>query len=95
MPTFVIVGGSHDGERIDLDAVFPRVSLRKKIPDRLLSSPNAGISFREGGGAAEEYKPHDWIIGNGSSKRAVYALAGMSRSEVMERLLDGYRKPNK
>jgi hypothetical protein len=41
----------------------------------------------------EHYTPHDWCVDNGRAIKTLYALAGMSDMEVMEMLLDGYRKP--
>jgi len=92
MQTYVIVGGSHDGERIEQEAVRPRLSLCEKRRDKLSAGINEGRHFKEGY-KMEHYTPHDWCVDNGRAIKTLYALAGMSDMEVMEMLLDGYRKP--
>ena len=90
MPTFIIVGGSHDGDRIDLPKTESLLRLAKRIPKRLLDRAEAS-HYRMESLPVEEYRLMGWPC---SHKEACffYVLQGMSDLEAMEMLLDGYRR---
>ena len=85
---YVLVGGSHDGERWDAEA-SPKIKLRKNVPDFVMQA--IGGEFKALGLIDFEVYTLRIFRADGHLLK-VYGLDRMSDYDVMIDLMRGYRR---